>query len=249
MTPEQRVNLIVDYAACCYRLGDLDKAVSKLEELNRKGPSGLIYQTLGYLYCEQYDAEKKAAFLVWVFLPFYFMPFAGRRHTVLTLLIPLLVINLMPDYVYQYDISFQYTFGSIVMVMLAAMLVLREASRLRRHTVLLAGSLCALVLTVSLNMPLMRTYWRIYQANADQYTATTACLQRLPPDAEITATTYLIAHLDRWDTVYMLWEADQPQTEYALVDTRGDQAVFREYIGDAYELVDAGGYCEVYRKK
>ena len=63
MSPEQRTNLIVDYAACCYRLGDLDKAVAKLEELNRKGPSGLIYQTLGYLYCEQYDAEKKAAFL------------------------------------------------------------------------------------------------------------------------------------------------------------------------------------------
>ena len=63
MSPEQRTNLIVDYAACCYRLGDLDKAVAKLEELNRKGPSGLIYQTLGYLYCEQYDAGKKAAFL------------------------------------------------------------------------------------------------------------------------------------------------------------------------------------------
>ena len=63
MSPEQRTNLIVDYAACCYRLGELDKAVAKLEELNRKGPSGLIYQTLGYLYCEQYDAEKKAAFL------------------------------------------------------------------------------------------------------------------------------------------------------------------------------------------
>lgn len=63
MSPEQRTNLIVDYAACCYRLGDLDKAVAKLEEMNRKGPSGLIYQTLGYLYCEQYDAEKKAAFL------------------------------------------------------------------------------------------------------------------------------------------------------------------------------------------
>ena len=58
MSPEQRTNLIVDYAACCYRLGDLDKAVAKLEEMNRKGPSGLIYQTLGYLYCEQYDAEK-----------------------------------------------------------------------------------------------------------------------------------------------------------------------------------------------
>ena len=63
MTPDQRVTLIVDYAACCFRLGELDKAVRKLEELYRKGPNGLVYQTLGYLYVEQFDAEKKAAFL------------------------------------------------------------------------------------------------------------------------------------------------------------------------------------------
>ena len=63
MTADQRVTLIVDYAACCYRLGDLDKAVSKLEEMFRKHPNGLIYQTLGYLYVEQYDASRQAAFL------------------------------------------------------------------------------------------------------------------------------------------------------------------------------------------
>ncbi len=63
MTPDQRTTLIVDYAACCFRLGELDKAVRKLEELHRKNPNGLVYQTLGYLYIEQYDAEKKAAFL------------------------------------------------------------------------------------------------------------------------------------------------------------------------------------------
>ena len=63
MTPEQRNTLIVDYCVCCYKLGDLDKAVGKLEELYRKNPSGHLYQTLGYLYVEQYDADRKAAFL------------------------------------------------------------------------------------------------------------------------------------------------------------------------------------------
>ena len=63
MTPDQRTTLIVDYAACCFRMGETDKAVRKLEELYRKNPNGLIYQTLGYLYVEQYDARKKAAFL------------------------------------------------------------------------------------------------------------------------------------------------------------------------------------------
>ena len=63
MSPDQKITLIVDYAACCFRLGDLDKAVRKMEELYRKGPSGLVYQTLGYLYVEQFDAGRKAAFL------------------------------------------------------------------------------------------------------------------------------------------------------------------------------------------
>ena len=63
MTADQKATLIVDYAACCFRLGELDKAVRKLEELYRKGASGLVYQTLGYLYVEQFDAKRKAAFL------------------------------------------------------------------------------------------------------------------------------------------------------------------------------------------
>ena len=33
MTADQRITLIVDYAACCFRLGDLDKGVRKLEEI------------------------------------------------------------------------------------------------------------------------------------------------------------------------------------------------------------------------
>ena len=62
MTPDQKVSLIVDYAACCFRLGELDKAIAKLEEMHRKGSKSLIYQTLGYLYVEKYDLAKKPAF-------------------------------------------------------------------------------------------------------------------------------------------------------------------------------------------
>lgn len=62
MTPEQRLNLIVDYAVCCYRLGNLDKAIAKLEEMYRKNPAGLIYQTLGYLYVVKYDQANKPDF-------------------------------------------------------------------------------------------------------------------------------------------------------------------------------------------
>ncbi len=62
MTPDQRVTLLVDYAACCFRLGDLDKGISTLEQQYRKGETGLLYQTLGYLYVEKYDAANRPKF-------------------------------------------------------------------------------------------------------------------------------------------------------------------------------------------
>ena len=62
MTPDQRVTLLVDYAVCCFRLGNLDKGISTLEQQFRKGETGLLYQTLGYLYVEKYDASRRPAF-------------------------------------------------------------------------------------------------------------------------------------------------------------------------------------------
>ena len=62
MTPDQRVTLLVDYAACCFRLGDLDKGINTLEQQFRKGETGLLYQTLGYLYVEKYDLANKPEF-------------------------------------------------------------------------------------------------------------------------------------------------------------------------------------------
>ena len=62
MTPDQRTNLLVDYAVCCFRLGNIDKGIDTLEQQARKGETGLIYQTLGYLYVEKYDAANKPDF-------------------------------------------------------------------------------------------------------------------------------------------------------------------------------------------
>ena len=62
MTPDQRVTLLVDYAVCCFRLGDLDKGINTLEQQFRKTETGLLYQTLGYLYVEKYDAANKPEF-------------------------------------------------------------------------------------------------------------------------------------------------------------------------------------------
>ena len=62
MTPSQRVELLVYYATCCFRLGNVDKGISTLEQQFRKTETGLLYQTLGYLYVEKYDMEHRPDF-------------------------------------------------------------------------------------------------------------------------------------------------------------------------------------------
>lgn len=61
ITADQKSQLFMNYAVCVYKLGDLEKGVSLLEKQHIHQPSGLIYQTLGYLYVEKYLPEKKPA--------------------------------------------------------------------------------------------------------------------------------------------------------------------------------------------
>ena len=62
MTQPQRIELLVYYATCCFRLGNVDKGINTLEQQFRKTETGLIYQTLGYLYVVKYDQANTPDF-------------------------------------------------------------------------------------------------------------------------------------------------------------------------------------------
>ena len=62
MNEDNRRQLMVNYASCAYKLGNVAKGIELLERMHQKAPSGMIYQTLGYLYIEAGDYEKAIAF-------------------------------------------------------------------------------------------------------------------------------------------------------------------------------------------
>lgn len=61
LTADQKVQLFIDYAACCFKLGDLDRGVDLLEKQYRRQATGTLYETLGYLYVEKYSRPKPVA--------------------------------------------------------------------------------------------------------------------------------------------------------------------------------------------
>ena len=62
LTPEDRSQLLMNYAVADWKLGNREKAVKLMESSHRERPCGLTYQTLGFLYVEMNDAEQAMAY-------------------------------------------------------------------------------------------------------------------------------------------------------------------------------------------
>ena len=58
----QKQQMFMNYAVACYKLGDLPKAIELMEKQHGRGGSGIIYQTLGYLYVETGNMDKAISF-------------------------------------------------------------------------------------------------------------------------------------------------------------------------------------------
>lgn len=62
MSDDMRRQMYVNYATSVFKLGETQKALEILEHQHEKQESGLIYETLGYLYIEAGETEKALVF-------------------------------------------------------------------------------------------------------------------------------------------------------------------------------------------
>ena len=62
LSPELKNQLFINYAAAVFRMGEMEKGVRLLERQHEHTPSGLVYQTLGYLYVEKFVPEHTPDF-------------------------------------------------------------------------------------------------------------------------------------------------------------------------------------------
>ena len=65
---------------------------------------------------------EKLLFMIQLLLPLLFLPFFTKKPARLILICPMLLVNLMPTWRYQYNIGFQYQFGSGAFLIYAALL-------------------------------------------------------------------------------------------------------------------------------
>jgi len=198
---------------------------------------------------------QKLEFVLWTAAPLLFTPFLRKRPSELVLLIPLLVINLMPRWLYQYNVDFQYTYGTAALLIFSSLLFLGEHSdKVRRFVV--TGAVCvSLVFTCALVLPKAKLYNDSYYGHRESYDATAEALEAIPRDASVTAYGYMVPHLWYIKDLHTCPEYYAPyeKTDYYIVDTRydydGHTAKMFEAMGDSYRLETEKGYVQIYRLK
>ncbi|MBQ6154163.1 MAG: DUF2079 domain-containing protein [Ruminococcus sp.] len=211
---------------------------------------------IGFLFKQMFTADK-FPFLIWMLLPVMFAPFMTKKISSLILLLPIIPINLMQSWQYQYDITYQYTYGVgalIIMCAIFAVLKLRTAPK----RVVMLMSICMCILTsAAFVLPKISNNSASYKNVNTSAKAVDQLLEEIPEDASVTADHYIAPHLYYISELRTVPDYYKPleQTDYYVVNTGDDKAKesMVEAMGDSYELKDSvnfkNGEVQLWQKK
>ena len=215
-----------------------------------------LFFDVGYMLQQVFSAEK-IPFILWMLLPVLFTPFFTEKISSLILLLPILPINLMQSWQYQYDVDFQYTYGIAALILISAIFVIVGLKGNTRRAVVLTSLCLCLVMSVSLIVPKINscfTYTEYVASTRDQMDA---LLEEVPTDATVTAADSLVPHLYKVEWLYTMPDyytanRDKPiDTDYFVIDTRYSnlEQEMHSVMGDQYTLIRSAGFVELYQHR
>ena len=193
---------------------------------------------------------SKLLYILQMLVPLGFIPLITKKISRYILLFPLILINLMPLYPYQYQIGFQYSFGTLAfLVYLFVINVVDMKIEGKRLAVSFCAIASALLFTVSC-VPNYKQYTESWNKNREQFESMEEILDQIDPNASVTASTMLLPHLADRSEIYevhyhKIGTPDSVYTDYVVIDMRysngysfydkymalGVYQVYKEYDG------------------
>ena len=163
-------------------------------------------------------ANDRWEFILLMLVPLLGLPFLfGRKPARIILVGPFLLVNLMPQYVYQYSIYFQYAFGSLAFLFYASMLTVSDRKLSAKRALPALCAAFALMLFFSSVLEKGEIV-KDYQKNRDTYETLASYLSEIPDDASVKASTFLLPHLADRDEIYGM---DTKHTvDWVVIDLR-----------------------------
>ncbi len=142
-----------------------------------------------------------------------------RRYGRLLLLLPMF-LNLLTQYLYQYNVEFQYSFGILPFLFYLLVQNAADAKPRTRRKHLVFSVVTALLLYVVLVMPSFAHYTKAYIEKYDHYQQIEAVLDTVPDNVSVTTSAMYHPHLAQRAIVYEDFYHTATDTDYAVLDMR-----------------------------
>ena len=170
------------------------------------------------LYAVESLTAEKLAYAINMLLPLCFLPLATKKPSRWLLIAPLFVINLISDYQYQYDLGFQYSFGSGALLVYLSALNLADISDGVKDTTsdkekllrsvsaaMLVFALFSSIFTLSARLPSQTTYADRYNSEQKaEVDKAKEILDTIDRESSVAATSMYLTYLYDVDRLYHL---------------------------------------------
>lgn len=185
---------------------------------------------------------EKVLFILQMLTPFASLPLCVKKVSNLILMFPMLLINLMSVYVYQYDIGYQYVYGPLCFLVYLAIINASETDDKKCLMALRIAAVSSVALLASFYFPkTLATVDRCVSLSADTKIVN-EYLDAIPDDASICCSTMLIPRLSKHEVLYEDFYHEPAEGEvldYIISDGRYDKQKFIDkYIGLGYEITE-----------
>ncbi|MBQ8789774.1 MAG: DUF2079 domain-containing protein [Ruminiclostridium sp.] len=242
---------VIYFAICCAYLESQGLGIMtwRYSEYIYNDNGGLITVIASVILNPVYTLSKlftgdKAIYVIQMLAPLAFMPVVTKKFHRYILLIPFILINLMPDYSYQYSIYFQYSFGTGAILIWLFTMNLRDIKYEQRKCVTAFSVVAALMMTLSTMSGMLIG---IRHMNDPKHTAVISYLENLPVTEEsITADTFFVPALYKQKELYappahtLATDKNTPLSDIILLDKS------LTHYDENYKFFIDRGYKEAY---
>ena len=198
----------------------------------------------GYLLTQLFttgtnNGWEKFTYFLQMLLPLGMLPFCTGKASRWLLITPILM-NMLTNYVYQYNINFQYNFGICAFLFYAVAVNLPELHRPTRNTLLAIATVFCCCLYITMVLPRCAGYITKYRAGYETYQQMEEILDTIPSDASVNVTSELLAHIADRDVVFATnFHGNKPDVDYVVLDARFEDRwspYYNAYFNQGYRV-------------
>lgn len=199
------------------------------------------------------NAPDKMIYFLQILCPLAFIPFFTKTPSRLILILPIL-LNLLTDYVYQYNIMFQYSFGIAAFLLYTCILNISDIKKKQRDFISVVATGLSVMMFFALFIPNFSNKLYNQIENKEIYKQMDDVLKSIPDDATVAASTFLIPHLWDREVIYEAYYTMHDDFEYLVLDMRASyktdsERLAAEFEAQGYEPYDlTSDYIHIYKK-